>query len=150
MRVWRIARQVYDPLSGEGARRLGGRWSSPGRPVVYAAGHLSLAVVEVLVHTDPDLIPDDLAVFQIDVPDTAGTDVVRVDDLPADWARRPNPLVCRQVGDAWLARGESLVLGVPSAVVPEELNYLINPAHPAASDVRVIAQRPFAFDPRLL
>ncbi|HEX2077453.1 MAG TPA: RES family NAD+ phosphorylase [Longimicrobium sp.] len=150
MRVWRITRQVYDPLDGEGPRRIGGRWNSPGNSVVYTASHLSLALVEVLVHTDPDLIPEDLTVFQLDVPDSARIQVIRVDDLPAAWARIPNPVACREVGDAWLSRGESLVLAVPSAVVPEEFNYLINPAHPAASGVRVVAQRPFAFDPRLL
>lgn len=150
MRVWHIARQVYDPLDGEGPRRIGGRWNSPGRPVVYTAAHLSLSIVEVLVHTDPDLIPDDLTAFEIEVPDTAGIVGVEPGDLPEDWAHIPNHPACRAVGDAWLDRGEHPLLSIPSAIVPEERNYLLNPAHPAASGLRVLRSRPFSFDTRLL
>ena len=67
MRVWRIARERYDPLSGEGARLYGGRWNSPGRPVVYAAGHSALAVLEALVWTDPEDVPDDLRLFELEI-----------------------------------------------------------------------------------
>lgn len=150
MRVWRIARQIYDPLNGEGPRRIGGRWNSPGRPVVYTAAHLSLSIVEVLVHTDPDLIPDDLTAFQIEVPETATITTVAPGDLPRHWTDIPNHAACRELGDAWLDRGEHPVLAVPSAIVPEEFNYLINPTHPAASGLRVIRSRPFMFDSRLL
>lgn len=150
MRVWRIARQIYDPLDEEGPRRIGGRWNSPGRPVVYTAGHLSLALVEVLVHTDPDLIPDDLTAFEIEVPDTATVATIGPGGLAADWADIPNHTACRELGDRWLDRGEHPVLAVPSAIVPEEMNYLLNPAHPAASGFRVLRSRRFAFDARLL
>ena len=150
MRVWRIARGVYDPLDGEGPRRFGGRWSSRGAPVVYTAGHLSLAVLEVLVHADPDLIPDDLAVFEVDVPDDLPLERVTAAALPGDWQSMPEHRVCRPLGDGWLARGESSVLAVPSAIVPEETSYLINPAHPESRRVRVVRTRPFVFDPRLL
>lgn len=150
MLVWRIARQIYDPLDGEGPRRLGGRWNSPGRAVVYTASHLSLAIVEVLVHTDPDLVPDDLIAFQIAIPDAATIARIAPDDLPAHWADIPKHPACLELGNAWLERSEHAVLAVPSAVVPEELNYLINPAHPDASGLRVIQSRPFGFDSRLL
>jgi RES domain-containing protein len=150
MRVWRIARGIYDPLDGEGPRRLGGRWNSPRRPVVYTASHLSLSIVEVLVHTDPDLIPDDLMAFEIQVPESATVAAVQPSDLPAHWTDIPNHPACREIGDAWLQRGEHPVLAVPSAVVPEELNFLINPAHPAASGLEVLSSRPFTFDARLL
>jgi RES domain-containing protein len=150
MRVWRIARKVYDPLDGEGPRRFGGRWNSRGAPVVYTAGHLSLSVLEVLVHADPDLIPNDLAVFEIEVPDGISTEQVPVETLPEDWQTIPEHRVCRQLGDAWLERGEKCVLSVPSAIIPEETNYLINPAHAESARVRVVRSRPFVFDPRLL
>jgi RES domain-containing protein len=150
MRVWRIARGVYDPLDGEGPRRFGGRWSSRGAPAVYTAAHLSLAVLEVLVHADPDLIPDDLAVFEVDVPDDLPLERVTATALPGDWQSMPEHRVCRPLGDGWLARGAASVLAVPSAIVPEETNYLINPAHPESSRVRVVQTRPFVFDPRLL
>jgi RES domain-containing protein len=150
MRVWRIARQIYDPLDGEGPRRIGGRWNSPGRPVVYTAAHLSLSIVEVLVHTDPDLIPDDLTAFEIEVPETATIGCIEPADLPAHWTDIPNHTACRALGDAWLDSGEHPVLAVPSAIVPEETNYLLDPTHPAASGFRVLRSRPFTFDSRLL
>lgn len=150
MRVWRIAREIYDPLDGEGPRRLGGRWNSPGRAVVYTASHLSLAIVEVLVHTDPDLIPDDLTAFQIDIPEEATIERIALGDLPAHWADVPKHPACLEIGDAWLQRGEHAVLAVPSAVVPEEVNFLINPLHPSAAGLRIVSSRPFAFDSRLL
>lgn len=150
MRVWGIAREVYDPLDGEGPRRFGGRWNSRGAPVVYTAAHLSLAVLEVLVHADPDLIPRDLAVFELDLPDDISMERVYLDALPADWQRLPEHRVCRQAGDDWLARGSAAVLALPSAIIPEETNYLMNPAHPDGRRVRVVRTRPFVFDPRLL
>jgi RES domain-containing protein len=150
MRVWRIARGVYNPLDGEGPRRFAGRWNSQGVPVVYTAAHLSLAVLEVLVHTDPDLIPNDLTVYEIEIPDDLSISHVRSDALPPDWALVPDHGACREIGDAWLASGTSAVLGVPSAVIPEETNYLVDPAHVESTRVRVVSARPFVFDPRLL
>lgn len=150
MRVWRIAREAFDRLDGEGPRRFGGRWNSPGRPVVYTAAHLSLAMVEVLVHTDPDLIPDGLAVFEIQIPDSAAAERIAIHDLPPDWAGIPDHPACRAIGDDWIGRGASAVLAVPSAIVPEETNYLANPLHPDAAGIRVVRSRPFSFDPRLL
>ncbi len=147
MRLWRIARAAYDPLDGEGARRFGGRWSSSGASVVYLAEHLSLAALEVLVHTDPDLLPRDLAAFEIELPDSLP--VLEVDPavLPPDWAAVPMHPGCREIGDRWLAEARTPLLAVPSAVIPEERNFLLAPAH---TDVRLVRQRRFAFDARLL
>jgi len=132
-------------LDGEGARLHGGRWNSPGMPVVYTAGSRALAVLELLVWTDPDTLPAELHLFEIDVPDEA----VAVAELPPDW-QRPRHSACRELGDAWAASARTLLLSVPSAVIPEEPNHLLNPAHPGMSSVRVVGSRPFAFDPRLL
>lgn len=150
MRVWRIAREAYDPLDGEGPRRFGGRWNSRGTPVIYTAAHLSLAALEVLVHADPDLIPNDLTVFEVDVPDDLAVERIEIAALPADWQSMAEHVICRQLGDAWLERGDKCVLAVPSAIIPEETNYLINPAHAESARVRVVSSRPFVFDPRLL
>jgi RES domain-containing protein len=149
MRVWRIARECYAPLDGEGARRVGGRWNSPGRPVVYAARAASLAVLEVLAWTDPDDVPDDLRLFEIEVPDDADIESVEISSLPADWTEPGSP-ACIAAGDRWLATGNSLALAVPSAVLPEERNLLINPRHPDAVRVYAADSRPFTFDIRLL
>jgi RES domain-containing protein len=149
MRVWRIARGCYAPLDGEGARRVGGRWNSAGRPLVYTAQTAALAVLEVLVWTDPENVPEDLRLFEIEVPDDASFTSVEPRTLPADWTEPGSP-ACIEVGDRWLAAGESLALQVPSAVLPEERNLLVNPRHPEAVRVRVVDSRPFSFDLRLL
>jgi RES domain-containing protein len=150
MRVWRVARRAYAALDGEGARRAGGRWNSPGLPAVYTSSALSLCVLELLVHTDPDLVPQDLRAFEIDCPASLPVDILDVATLPSNWRQIPSHPACRALGDAWLKRANHALLAVPSAVVPEELNYLINPAHPGAVHIKVVRSRAFSFDPRLL
>jgi RES domain-containing protein len=137
--AWRLCRAPFADLAGDGARRYGGRWNRPGRPVDYAASSAALAVLEVRVHLDlsPDLLPDDYLLLTIDLRDLAIEEVVA---LPVDPAA---------FGDAWLGEQRSPVLQVPSLIVPESPNLLLNPAHPAAARASVIARRPFVFDPRL-
>jgi RES domain-containing protein len=136
---WRLCRAPFADLSGEGARRFGGRWNSPGRPVVYAASTAALAVLEVRVHLDlsPELLPDDYVLAKIDFDDLA-TEVVT--------AVPPEP---RILGDGWLAERRSPLLEVPSVIVPESTNLLFNPTHPAADAARIAFTRPFEFDRRL-
>jgi RES domain-containing protein len=149
MRVWRIAGRRRAKLHGAGARLSGGRWNSKGVSVVYAFGTLSLAVLEKLVHVDPDLIPVGQAVLEIEVPDGLVT-TLAPRRLPRGWRRIPPIPATQRLGDAWVAEATSAVLAVPSAVVPTELNYLINPRHPDAAQIKVVRRRPFAFDPRLI
>ncbi|MEJ0018835.1 MAG: RES domain-containing protein [Acetobacteraceae bacterium] len=139
MLAWRLCRAPFADLSGEGARRYGGRWNRPGRPVVYAASSAALAVLEVRVHLDlpPHLLPDDYRLLTIDLGDLA-TEVVAA--LPADPAA---------FGDAWLLERRSAVLQVPSLIVPESANLLLDPAHPDAASARIVDQRSFGFDRRL-
>jgi RES domain-containing protein len=149
MRLWRIASGRYDPLDGEGARRAGGRWNSPGRPCVYASAQASLAVLEKLVWVDPEDVPNDLHLFEIDFPDDAALTTVEPGSLPSDWTEPGSP-VCLEVGDRWLMAGGTAALVVPSVILPEERNVLINPLHSAAARIRLVDSRPFAFDVRLL
>jgi len=139
MRAWRLARRPYADLSGEGARRFGGRWNSTGRPVIYAAADAALAVLEVRVHLDlpPDLLPEDYVLMALDLD---GIRAERLAEMPDD---------ARAFGDAWLAEGRSAVLDVPSALVPESRNVLLNPAHSESARARIASIRPFAFDRRL-
>ena len=150
MLAWRICRERQQELNGEGARLYGGRWNSEGVPVVYACSTLALAALEFLVHVDFEDVPDDLVALAIEVPDDAGAKTVAVNDLPGDWNQLPDHPACAKIGDEWVAEGTALLLRVPSAVVPEESNLLINPDHPRAGDVVVASVRPFAFDSRLL
>ena len=140
MLVWRICREAHQALDGEGARLHGGRWTSERISVVYTSSTLALAALEYLVHVDIEDVPDDLVAMAIEVPD----------DLPPDWNQVLDHPACARIGDQWAAKGTVLLLLVPSAVVPEESNVLINPDHPRAGDVRMVSIRPFAFDSRLV
>jgi RES domain-containing protein len=139
MQAWRLCREPFADLSGDGARVHGGRWNAPGRPLVYAASTDALAVLEVRVHLDipPDLIPDDYMLLGIDLGDLP---VETVRTMPVD------PLAFRNV---WLREQRTPVLQVPSAIVPESTNLLLNPAHPLAGGASIVTRRPFDFDRRL-
>ena len=149
MRVFRIARAAFPALDGEGARLTGGRWNSAGTAVVYAGTSRSIAALETLALADPDLLPDDLTIFEIEVPDALSAERIDLASLPGDW-RAPGHVRCIELGDEWLRRGASAILPVPSAIIPEEWNVLIDPSHPEGVRVRVVATAPFTFDPRLL
>lgn len=150
MLVWRIAREVYQALDGEGARLNGGRWNSEGVAVVYASTTLALAALEYLVHVDPEDVPGDLVAMRIEVPDDLPGDRIAASDLPEDWNAGPDHPACARSGDAWAKEARAVLLRVPSAIVPEEENVLINPRHRDAGRIVVGHVRPFAFDPRLL
>jgi RES domain-containing protein len=142
--VSRLCKAAHVALDGEGARLWGGRWNTPGRPMVYTAASPSLAVLEVLVHLDlpSALLPDDYMLLTIDVPE--GAPVRRIETGPSADAD------CRRAGDAFLAAGAALALMVRSAVVPQERNVLLNPRHPAMQGTAIVRTEPFRFDPRLL
>jgi|AGTN01.3.fsa_nt_gi Uncharacterized conserved protein len=136
---WRLCHAPFADLSGDGARLYGGRWNSPGRPLVYTADTAALAVLEVRVHLDlpPDLVPDDYVLVSIDLADLPVETVTTLPDDP------------QAFGDEWLHQQRSPVLRVPSFIVPESGNLLLNPAHPLAAAARVVSTREFAFDRRL-
>lgn len=150
--AWRLVRPAHADaaaaFSGEGARRSGGRWNAPGRPVVYASLHLSLAALETLAHADRRSFERDYAAFTVHVPHALVLEL-RDDDLPGDWRARPVSAGARSVGDAWLAQRASVALSVPSVLVPPERNLLLDPAHPRFGEVRIGAPQRFRFDERL-
>ena len=151
MNLYRIAKAAYiRDLSGAGPRRYGGRWNHKGTSVVYAAESRSLATLEYLVHVPLPYEPLDLSVATIVVPDEASVEQFSLRKLPGDWNRFPSPSRLADLGTDWVRRNESLLLRVPSAVVDDEFNVLINPAHPEMSAVRITDVRPYAFDERLL
>jgi RES domain-containing protein len=137
--AWRICRRPFADLSGDGARLYGGRWNSPGRPVVYAAEAAALAVLEVRVHLDLDwsLLPADYVLMAIDLGSLA---MESLEEAPGD------PVA---YGDAWLESRRSAVLSVPSVLVRESRNLLVNVAHPEASRASIASIRSFSFDERL-
>ncbi len=148
--AWRIvkARHAPEAFGGEGARRYGGRWTSPGQPVVYAAEHASLAILEMLVHLGSARSLSAYIIIQCDFEERL-VERVPAATLAAGWRDSPPPQSLRAIGDRWLAESRSAVLEVPSAVVPMERNYLLNPLHPDFARVVIGEQQAFHFDPRL-
>jgi RES domain-containing protein len=150
MTVFRIAREPYiRDLSGEGARLFGGRWNRKGTPVLYTAESRALATVETLVHLSMPLLPKDLRIARIRIPEDASFTRVEPEDLPPGWAGHPPPLKLSVIGEEWVRSNKSLCLSVPSAAVPGDRNVLINPKHPDAGSVKIADAEPYHFDKRL-
>ena len=149
MRLWRICSRRHRRFDGEGARLYGGRWNHAGTSVVYTSSSLSLAALELFVHLDIDMVPADLVAIQADVPDTIHIEVVTLESLPKNWRHYPVPEALKDIGTAWAARASTAILAVPSAVIPEERNYLLNPKHRDLKRLRVHKPVPFHFDPRM-
>lgn len=147
---WRLVKRRYasNAFSGEGARRYGSRWTSPGRPAVFLSEHLSLAALEVLVHAHDETLLAAYHAFRVEL-DEAQVEPLSPAALPEEWAASPVAPAVRMAGDRWLQEGRALALRVPSAVVPVEFNIVLNPAHPSYADLRIHEPRPFGFDPRL-
>lgn len=150
LRAWRIVKAKYaaSAFTGEGAAKVGGRWNSRGNPVVDTSGSLSLAALELLVHLNPPVH------FRwVSIPcefDSKWVESLPLETLPKGWRRHPAPRAARTIGDAWLAESRSVVLAVPSVIVPGEWNYLLNPAHPDFRRIDRGDPESFALDPRLL
>jgi len=148
--AWRITKQKHakSAFRGDGARIYGGRWNSPGTAMIYTAQSQSLAVLEMLVHLDsPDLLRK-YVLFEVSI-DPSYVDDLDFASLPRNWKADPAPARLRAIGDDWIAAGASAVLRVPSALVPGESNFLLNPRHPDFGKVRIGKPIPFQYDPRL-
>ena len=150
-KAWRIVKpcHIEDAFSGEGARRLGGRWNSVGTPMVYVAESRAQAALELLVHLDHGNVLDDY----LCIPIRFSESLLRVLDttlLRGDWRSHPPPWHVQAVGDQWAQNQASAVLEVSSALIPGERNYLLNPRHPDFDQVEIGAPEPFEFDPRML
>jgi RES domain-containing protein len=150
MRVWRLcrARHAATAFSGGGARIAGGRWNPKGIPIAYCASSLSLATLELFVHVDPATAPADLVAIEAELPDDS-REVLDVAALPSDWRAIPAPDELKDIGAAWARGARSLALVVPSAVVPQEQNVLVNPAHVDLPLLRIVGVAAFSFDPRM-
>jgi RES domain-containing protein len=147
---WRIVPETraHDAFIGEGAKLYGGRWNSSGVAVVYGSQHKSLAALELLVHRDPRR-PNRFTAFLFQFPESL-VETVSLRGLPEDWRQEPPPPSTQQIGDVWMRESRSAVLAVPSIIIPEELNYVLNPAHPSFRKITIGKPQDFAFDARLL
>lgn len=149
MRIWRIATAEHRVFDGEGARRYGSRWTPKGVAVVYASATLSLAALERFVHTEPDLEPLKLVAVPVDADGDIAVQSLDAAALPADWRTYPAPESLGRLGAEWVSAARTPLLAVPSAVIPHERNYLLNPTHPDFGRLTIGPPTPFSFDPRM-
>ncbi len=150
---WRVARRRYcerphEPFDGIGASLSGGRWNSPKTLVAYASSSLSLATLEYLAHIDREDIPADIIRVSITFDDS-DVETMR-EPYPAGWNQVAPPAAARRVGDDWVRESRSLVLAVPSVLVPIEANFLINPSHPRRAHATVGELEDYPLDTRLI
>lgn len=149
IQVWRITDHKYanSAFSGEGARLWGGRFNSPGTPAVYTSGSLSLAVLEILVQINERSHLQNKVLFRADIPEKLIQTLSR-NQLPDQWNHIPAAKSSQVYGDQWIASKKSPVLRVPSVVVPQEYNFVLNPLHQAFGKIDISDVQPIPLDPR--
>jgi RES domain-containing protein len=149
---WRIAveAQSYkaNDMSGTGAKNSGGRWNSPGTPMVYSSANIALAALETLSYIRSGSLPFNRFLIRLEIPDDVWDQRTILDPLPGGWDAIPSGLTSKQTGDGWIAAGKSAVLVVPSVIIPDEQNILINPAHPETARIVATTVKRWAYDPR--
>jgi RES domain-containing protein len=129
-----------------GGLKAPGRWHHAGQPIVYLAGSPSAALLEVCVHTSANAVPPEFTLLKIEGPDTE-VEVIKSTELPEDWRIRLE--ATRDLGTAWLRKNKGVLLQVPSAIVPETVNFLFNPIHADAAKFRITSVFHYPFDVRL-
>ncbi len=153
MRVFRIDREIHldDCLKGIGAAKSrGNRWNRFGTALVYTAASRALATLEIAVHLDlQEDLPNDRFMVEIEIPADLLILELDVEDLPQNWDAKPPKSVTQAIGDNFSRSFDAAVLKVPSSIIPQEFNYLINPAHPDARRISSVSYSPFWIDERL-
>ena len=144
MILWRISR--HRNLNGMGGLKAAGRWHHAGHAIVYLAESPASALLEVCVHTSANDVPPEFTLLKIDGPEVE-VPSINADDLPKNW--RVQLEVTRDLGTAWLEKNESVLLAVPSAIVPETANFLFNPSHKQAAKFRITEVFSYPVDLRL-
>ena len=147
MIVYRLAVEMYkNDLSGDGAKLYGGRWNSAGLSVVYTTENISLAVLEILVRTDVHFIPLIYYLIKIDIPDSIQPHEITTAKLKNEW--KDDVGYTQWMGDEFI-KSNKLLLKVPSAIVDQENNYILNPEHSDFKKINIITVKKFQFDKRL-
>jgi RES domain-containing protein len=151
--VWRIAVEspsyAANDLSGTGAKLTGGRWNSKGTPIVYSAANVALATLETVHYLSGGSLPFNRYLVRIDIPDAVWAARQVLDPPPGGWDAIPVGMSARTAGDAWIVSGASALLLVPSVIVPDEYNVLINPQHGDAALLVATTLKRWIYDPRL-
>jgi RES domain-containing protein len=154
--VWRIATDTpaygADDLSGTGAKTTGGRWNEVGAPVLYTSETRAMACLETVVHLNAGGLPFNRYLVALEMPDDVWGEAQResASSLEVGWDAGPAGLVSIKFGTDWIKSKTSAVLVVPSVIVPEEFNVLINPLHPDSAKITATKIRKWIYDPRLV
>ena len=149
--AWRIVleSEAATAFSGEGAWRYGGRWNSRNIRVIYASEHQSTAAFEVFIHNKPFSPNEKYKAFRLEWPDRLA-EFFPARKLPANWRISPPPAETMEIGDRWIQERRSAMLALPSALSPDDTNFLLNPEHPDFKRIRIAPPIDYQFDPRLL
>jgi RES domain-containing protein len=151
MIVYRLSKEKFNlDLSGKGAELYGGRWNSKGVAMLYTSQSRALAFAEVAIHIPVGIVPKDYFLVSINIPDTASILKLSDTEMPADWRSNPHSNNTQKIGDQFITESKFLVLQVPSAIVPGDFNFLINPNHPQSKKVVIVNVEPFEFDSRFV
>lgn len=149
MDVFRISKTKYaNDLSGFGAEKFGGRWNSKGNAVLYTSSSRALALTEILVHIPVHFLQNDFSVIHLELPKSALVKEFKLSDLPSNWKQIPASQSTQIIGDYFIEENNFLALKVPSVVVEQEFNYLINPHHKDFKKVKIKSIEAFSFDER--
>lgn len=151
MELFRITQEKFaSDLSGNGARLFGGRWNSEGYYALYTSGTRSLALLESLVHTPAKMLDSNIyQLITLSIPDNALKEKIALSMLPPAWDAPDTRPVTRMIGDQFLNDKKNLMLAVPSVILPEEINYVLNPLHTDMKKLKIINQRRIYFDKRV-
>ena len=151
MKVYRVTKSphVHD-LSGIGSRIYGGRWNQKGTSIIYTSESRALATVEFLVHVPISIVPINISIVTIEIPDRIIPREISKSDLPTNWRDYPVPSELADIGTNWALSNETLLLRVPSIVIEHEFNMLINPSHSEMKHVVVSNIEKYKIDERLL
>lgn len=149
MKIYRISKcRFINDLSGTGAALYGGRWNSKGNYALYTAETPSLALLESVVHIS-NIPATSYCMITLEIPDTKITEI-KIDALPKNWQQQPPPDALKKFGDRFIAESKFLALKIPSVIIPEESNYLINPKHTDFKKIKLLSNRPISIDERLM
>jgi len=153
MKLWRIATDTpdytSDDMTGAGAKHSGARWNRPGHAMLYCGTNISLAVLETFVHLNAGGLPLNRYLVEIEAPDDVWKRAVDMRHPPIGWDAIPAAAISLDTGDSWVKANNSALMIVPSVIVPEEYNVLINPLHPDARKLKARKLRKWTYDARL-
>lgn len=151
MQIYRIAQEPFAmDLSGKGAWMNGGRWNSEGLFALYASASRALALLEILAHAPAKMLTiKPYILLTLEVPDTQPVEQIHLSMLPENWDISGSERETARLGDDFLKKGKALLFRVPSIIMPEEWNYVLNPLHPDIKRIKIIHRRMITFDKRL-